>query len=161
MGDALQDKLLDAATAAAELGEADDRYMKILKMALSTCREELICQLELTDRVSLCIPINTDVDGKVNSGALLLTEDRAILTWLEGSFRVRTRSAVTQLTDISDVTVFTRKIGRVSAQLDAISYRVSQRRFELIFYSDISHPRLVATVGGILNGSATPPGKEA
>ena len=141
MGGDTEELVIDAV--AAGRGALDKRFVELAKLA--------------TGLVGPCVPVRVRVDpgAEANPGAVLLAEDRVVITWSEGTLRPRAHTRVIALSSVTRVRRFERKVGRVSAPLDTIAFEAAGQHYELVLDSQITHPRLGFVLEGQLNGSIT------
>lgn len=153
--DATKQRVLDAAEQGAQLGALDGRFVKLVELAMQMVGLELARNIRPGERAALCVPVQVDNRSKVNPGAILLLEHRVVVAWSEGILRPKPHSVAYALTDVSDVRTFKRKVGKVSAQLDAISFTAQTDAVEIILHSEVSHQRVTLVVSGALGRSVT------
>ena len=151
--DAAKRTVVDAFEQGAHLGALDGRFVKLVELAMKMVGLELARNVKPGERPGFCVPAHVDTGAKVNSGAVLLLEERVVIAWSEGTIRPKPRSLAVALSDIGDVRAFKRKVGRVSAQLDAISFSAHGRKIEIVLHSVVSHERVALMISGRLDGS--------
>ena len=147
--------VVDAAERGAQMAGGDQRYVKLTMTALKTVGLELARHLQPGESASLCVPGEVAHDGRYDPGMVLLLDKRAVITWIEGTFRVKVRSLAFALGDISEVTTATRDRGRSSPYHDAITFVVGEARHEFVLPSKVAEGRLTFMVNGILSGAVT------
>jgi hypothetical protein len=147
--------VIDAAERAAQMAGADRRYVRLAEAALQAVGLELARHLQPGESASICVPADVAHDGRYDPGMVLLLDRRIVITWFEGTFRVRVRSAAFAHRDISDVTTATRDRGRLSPYRDAITFAAGGERREFVLPSRVAEGRLTFMVSGILSGAIT------
>lgn len=146
--------VVDAFGRGAQIGALDNRYVKLMQLAMQGVGLELARNVRPEERASLAIPVQVVGVGKVSPlGAVMLLEHRIVLAWGEGTLRPKIHSTSCALAEVTDVRTFRRKVGRVSAQLDAISFQMRGRPAEIVLHSEVSNQRATFMLGGILDGS--------
>lgn len=152
-GDAAKEIVVEAFRRGAELAATDERFVKLARYAMQLVGLELARNVAPGERAAFCVPVQVDNGSKVNPGAVLLLEHRVVVAWSEAVLHPTPRSSAFALADIADVRSFQRKVGKVSAQLDAISFSAHERAIEVILHSAVSNKRLAFMIVGTLNGS--------
>jgi hypothetical protein len=156
MPNALQKQIVvDAFNEGAKLGALDGRFVKLTTNAMQLVGLELARNVDASDRASICVPVNVDVGSKINPGAILLLEDRVVIAWSEGALRPKPRSLTCELSEVSNVVSSKRRVGKISAQLDAVSFTAAEEMIQIILHSEVSHDRLTPVISGALNGAVT------
>jgi hypothetical protein len=144
---------VDAFERGVQIGALDARFVKLVEMAMKTVGLELARNVLAGERGVFCVPAQVAKATDVDPGAVLLLEDRVVIAWSEGIFRPRPHSLAWPLADVSDMRIFKRKAGKLSARLDAIAFSAHGCNIEVILHSEVAHNRLVAMVAGVLDGS--------
>jgi len=147
--------IIDAAERGAQMAGGDQRYVNLTKVALQTVGLELARHLQSGESASVCVPAEVAHDGRYDPGMVLLLDKRAVITWFEGTFRVKVRSLAFDLADISEAATVTRDRGRLSPYRDAITFAASGGRHEFVLPSKVAEGRLTFMVNGILSGAVT------
>jgi hypothetical protein len=152
---AAKQTIVDAFEQGAQLGALDTRFVKLVELAMRMVGLELARNVAVGERSAFCVPVHVDNGSKVNPGAVLLLEHRVVIAWSEGIFRPKPHSLAFLLTDVGDVHTVKRQVGKISAQLDAISFSAHRRKIEIILHSEVVHKRLAFMIAGVLDGSIT------
>jgi hypothetical protein len=153
--DVSKQKVVDAAERAAQMAGGDERYVKLTQLALKTVGLELARYLEPDENASLCVPADVAHDGRYDPGMVLLSDERAVITWFEGTFRVKVHSRAVGYGDMKEVATSARDRGRLSPYRDGITFMVGGARHEFVLPSKIAEERLTFMVHGILSGAIT------
>ena len=153
--DAAKQTVVDAYEQGAQLAALDNRYVKLAELSMQMVGLELARNVMPGEHAAFCVPVQVASGSKVNPGAVLVLEHRVVIAWSEGVLRPKPHSVAYELSDVGDVRSFTRKVGRVSAELDAISFVAHDSTVEIVFHSEVSHERVTPTVHGVLNGGVT------
>jgi hypothetical protein len=143
--DVAKQTVIDAFEQGAQLGALDKRFVKLTELAMRNVGLELARNVRAGERAAVCVPVQVDNGTKVNPGAALLLEHRVVLAWIEGILKPKPYSVSSLLADVSDVHAFARKVGLISAQLDAISFSANGRKIEIVLHSEVAHKRVAFT----------------
>lgn len=150
-----EEEVLNAANLGVSIGVDDgDDFIKVSKLALNTCASELAQHVADGESAALCVAVQVQVGGKINPGAILLLDDRAILAWTEGTFRVKTRTQVLFLANIESVTTALKRPNRLE-QTVATVCTTAGHEHEILFWP-VMKPRLGTLVCGFLDGTLKP-----
>lgn len=148
-----QQAVLDAANRGCEIAAFDGRLVTMAKTNMALVGMDLARNVRPGERSWFCLPIIVDIhDGKTYPGAVLLLEHRVVVTWSEGLLRPKLISQAWDLSAIDNVRSFTRKVGRVSAQLATVAFTAGGREIELVTHSEISEKRAATMLEWALNG---------
>lgn len=149
-------KLIDAINQGMELGALDNRFVKLAENMMGLVGLTLSAAIGPDERAAFCFPATVDAgQGKLQPGMVLLLEHRLVIAWSEGMLRPKEFSLTFELPAITNVQKVKRKNGRVSAQLDTITFDSGGRHIELLMYSEVIEPRLTLMFEGALDGSVT------
>lgn len=147
--------VFDAAGRGAQMAGGDQRYVKLTELGLKTVGVELARHLRSGESASLCVPVDVAHDGRYDPGLVMLLDDRTVITWFEGTFRVKVHSLAFAHDDISGVTTAPRDGRRTSVYQDAITFVAGGARHEFVLPSKVAHGRLTSMVHGVLCGAVT------
>lgn len=147
--------VIDAAERGAQMAGGDQRYVKLTEAGLKTVGLELARHLQPGENASLCIPTEVAHDDRYDPGMVLVSDKRAVIAWIEGTFRVKVRSLAFTHGDISQVATATRDRGRLSPYRDVITFVAGGARHEFVLPSKVAESRLTFMVSGVVSGAVT------
>lgn len=100
--------VIDSASAAAATVGTDE-FAKLTKYALNLNGARITQHLKAGDHPGLFSPADIEKDGKLRLGAILALEDRVIIAWTVGAFRMKSFDKVIPRGSIEHVEVTTRR----------------------------------------------------
>lgn len=80
--------LLSAANFTSNLGQ-HETFAKLITLALKMCGLSLVTYIDEEDNSGLFIPVGVFVHGKWEHGCILTLQDRAVIAWWTGVFRIK------------------------------------------------------------------------
>jgi hypothetical protein len=82
---------------------ADERFVRAVENNLKLSGREILKHVRSSDRGGIFTPAHFMIDGKELRGCVLTLQDRAILAWRSGSFRIRDFSEVVPYASVKNV----------------------------------------------------------
>lgn len=147
-----KEAVITAAERGAQLAGGDQRYVGAAHAALKAVGVELACQLEPGESASVCAPVEVAHSSRYDPGMILLLENRAVIAWIEGKFRLKVRSRSFAYRDISKVNTIARDRGRLSPYQAGIAFFADGTEQVLILPSKVAKKGLSFTIRGLLSG---------
>lgn len=155
LNDSAAQKIINAAEWTAQwIGTK--RFVQVVEPALRIVAADMSERMTDDDRPGLFVPANISQDGaKPLTGAVLTLEDRAILAWITGTFRIKNFVEVVPYRTIADVSRSLKAATTLSVELPMI--RVSaERSWDIVFDNVFEGGRDVTIMlAGILSGAVT------
>lgn len=84
----LEEVLLPASNRTASLAETNV-YTRAAVNVIKMCQGDIVTLLQEGDQGLVFAPVEFEVDGRSLDGGVLALQDRAILTWWKGTFKIR------------------------------------------------------------------------
>lgn len=151
-----QDIVIESANAAITTVGTDD-FAKLTKHALNLTGSEVAQHVNADDVPGLFSPVDVEMDGKDRLGAILTLEDRAIIAWTVGTFRMKNFEAVIPRASIDELELTTRPGGSMTKDRDLLRVRAGTQNWSLAFANVFEGGRSIAPfLKGVLEGSIKP-----
>lgn len=151
-----EDIVIDSANAAANT-VATNEFVKLTQNALKLTGAELGRHVKPTDGPGLFSPVDVAEDGKDRLGAVLALEDRAIIGWIVGTFRIKNFESVIPYDSIESVERGTRAGSALSKERETLRVKADGKTWELVFANIFEGGRsIVPFIEGMLEGTITP-----
>ncbi|HMS71736.1 MAG TPA: hypothetical protein PKB03_01760 [Baekduia sp.] len=151
-----EDIVIDSANAAANT-VATDEFVTLTKHALNLTGVELGRHVTSTDVPGLFSPTEVMQDGKGRLGAILALDDRAILAWTVGTFRMKNFETVIPYSAIESLELGTRPGGAMTKDRETLRIKADAQTWELVFANVFEGGRsIVPFLKGVLEGSIKP-----
>ncbi len=147
--------VIDSANAAIET-VGTEPFFKLTKNLLGMTGSQLAKQVDPEDGPGLFAPLELEDDGKDRLGAILALDDRAIIAWTVGTFRMKNFEAVVSYDSIASVEFTTRKGGAISKDREGLRI-VAERTWNLVFGAVFEGGNSIRPfIGGMLSGAMKP-----
>lgn len=151
-----EDIVIDSANAAANTVGTDE-FVKLTKYALNMTGSEIGRHVNSTDGPGLFSPLSVVKDGKDRLGAILALEDRAILAWTVGTFRMKNFETVIPYSAIESLELGTRPGGAMSKDRETLRIKADGQTWDVVFANVFEGGRsIVPFIKGVLEGSIKP-----
>ena len=151
-----QDVVFESANAAANTVGTED-FTKLTKNALNLTGSGVARHVSATDGPGLFSPANLIKDGKDRLAAILALEDRAIIGWTVGTFRMKNFETVIPYASISSLDLGTRTGGSMTKDRETLTITADGTTWELIFANVFDGGRSIAPfLIGVMDGSIRP-----
>lgn len=136
------------------VGMADeDRFTKLTELTLKLVAREVGRHLTPQRSVHLFVPVEVEVAGKREGGALVLLDGAAIIAWHTGTFRIKNAETVVPLASVTSVTTADQRRGPVEGTWTALTIHAD--RTWTVCIPPGASTLLVQTVVGVLEGWAS------
>lgn len=147
--------LLDSAQAATDIVDSD-HYFKLTKALLGVSADEILKHVNGDEAPGLLSPIEIEAGGKDQTGLALALNERLIVAWSTGTFRIKHFSFAVDRDAIDHVTSENVPGKGARNARDHVTVVTGTDRHVLLFPFPVGDAKAIAPVfAGFLDGSVT------
>jgi hypothetical protein len=134
-----------------------NEFVTLTNHALTLTGAKIEQHVKSSDGPGLLSPLEVVKDGKDRIGAILALQDRAVLAWTVGTFRMKNFETVIPYSSIESIEIGSRPGGAISKERETLRIKADGQTWDLVFANVFDGGRsIVPVIKGILEGSIRP-----